>query len=238
MRFINQDDFCPIDTRIKILYLLFILSITSFASNSIVIGIYVIMFGKFYLYRKLKLLIFISFVNIIFWYLFTLFLIDPKSPGFDETDFFISMVVKATILGSVSLWFALTTTVYNLVAAIRKLNISQSLVLPFIIAVRFVPTLINEHKQIKESLIVRKLIKPNHFLNLLSFNTFSLLFFPMIIRSIKLSEELAAAGEARGIGRPGKQTFITPPAIKKHDLLFILLITLHIIEFYYLEIYA
>ncbi|MCR8746652.1 energy-coupling factor transporter transmembrane component T family protein [Romboutsia lituseburensis] len=89
----------------------------------------------------------------------------------------------------------------EIVAVIKKLKIPNYIGLPFIFMIRFFPTVKIEFKEVFESIRLRKLVSIKEPLKALEYT-----FIPVMIRSTRIAEELAAASESRGISSPGIHT--------------------------------
>lgn len=210
-----------IDTRIKLFYTVLMIIITTSANEATALGCFLITSGCLILFNRTKTLLLILIFNLAFWFLFRLLLIDTTQLGFSESEFFAGMVLKATAITAISLWFALSTSIYNMSAALEKMRVPPAITLPLLIAVRFLPTLYHEQQQIREAMYIRRIYTGwTDFLNK-PLIMLRYLLLPLLIRSIRMSEELAAAGEARGITRPAAKSYLDAPSIGRNDLIFL-----------------
>ncbi|UPA31782.1 energy-coupling factor transporter transmembrane protein EcfT [Terrisporobacter glycolicus] len=89
----------------------------------------------------------------------------------------------------------------EIVAVFKKLKIPNFIGLPFIFMIRFFPTVRIEFREVFESIRLRKLVSIKEPVKALEYT-----FVPVMIRSTRIAEELAAASESRGISRPGVHT--------------------------------
>lgn len=89
----------------------------------------------------------------------------------------------------------------EIVAVFKKLKVPNCIALPLIFMIRFFPTVKIEFREVFESIRLRGLISIKEPIRALEYT-----FVPIIIRSTRIAEELAAAAESRGISRPGLHT--------------------------------
>ena len=136
----------------------------------------------------------------------------------------IQIVSKLFIMTSTGILFASTTSPHDLVLALDRLRVPQMLTFPLTVAMRFVPTLLREVREIVDSLRLRGMET--------GFRTFLRhpglayrgIFIPLTIRSIAVSDELAAAAETRGFGSPARRTSLREERIRGADYVFLLIV--------------
>lgn len=109
-----------------------------------------------------------------------------------------------------------------LIAALFKLKLPKEIIIPIAVVLRFSPTIANEYKKISESMSLRGL-KLN-FWGVIK-NPIQILeatIIPLFMRSIKVSDELAAAATLRGIENPCKKSCYRDLTISKKDGIIVL----------------
>ncbi|RDY23481.1 energy-coupling factor transporter transmembrane protein EcfT [Romboutsia maritimum] len=89
----------------------------------------------------------------------------------------------------------------EIVSVLKKLKVPNCIGLPFIFMIRFFPTVKMEFKEVFESIRLRNIVSIKEPVKALEYT-----FVPVMIRSTRIAEELAAASESRGISRPGIHT--------------------------------
>ncbi|MBE6071864.1 MAG: energy-coupling factor transporter transmembrane protein EcfT [Clostridium butyricum] len=89
----------------------------------------------------------------------------------------------------------------EVVAVLKKIHTPDYFSLPFIFMLRFFPTVKSEFRDVFAALKLRKLLSIKHPLNSIEY-----IITPIIFRSSRISEELAASAECRGISNPGNHT--------------------------------
>jgi len=138
----------------------------------------------------------------------------------------IQIVSKLFVMSSAGILFALTTSPNDLLRLLDRLHVSKIFTFSLTIAMRFVPTLIKEVQEIVDSLKLRGL--ETKLQNLLRHPKifYRSIFIPLIVRSIAISDELAAAAETRGFGNPARRTNLHNTKPTRWDFIFFSAVTL------------
>ncbi|MHA2618438.1 energy-coupling factor transporter transmembrane component T family protein [Streptococcus agalactiae] len=105
----------------------------------------------------------------------------------------------------------------KLIAVFQKSSIPQSILLILVVIIRFVPTISGEIKTIKEAMKVRGFMGSKINVVLHPLRTMEYIVVPLIFRSIKVGDELAAAAIVRGIENPGKKQSYYETKLSKTD---------------------
>jgi energy-coupling factor transporter transmembrane protein EcfT len=98
------------------------------------------------------------------------------------------------------------------VAAFKKMHIPDSFALSVTFMLRFIPTVRSEFASVFSAMRLRKLLSWRHPLRSLEY-----ILVPIMIRSSKVADELAASAEARGITCPGNHTCRRDISFKRKD---------------------
>ncbi len=112
---------------------------------------------------------------------------------------------------------ALSTSPRELLINLKSARLPRFLYLPVLVMLRFVPTFINDLRQINESLKTR-----NIRITFISIVTHPLLtlrcsVIPLIFRALRASDELAIASEIKGVGHYRKTTSCKSYSFKAAD---------------------
>jgi energy-coupling factor transport system permease protein len=129
-------------------------------------------------------------------------------------------LLKCTNIFMLGTFLIKTTPVTEIICALETMKAPDQIVIPFAVAVRFIPSIREDFNCLKDSLRIR-----NIPVSLWSFlrhpiQTIEYMLVPILMRSYKISEELAASSMIRGLdsGKPktmlytikfGIQDFIT-----------------------------
>ncbi len=137
------------------------------------------------------------------------------------------------IIAGAGLFFAFTTSPLQLASALESLRIPGEVIFTLTVALRYIPVLALETAAIWDSLKLRvnlsgfrMLLKPSII--------YRGLIVPLIIRAVKISDEVAVAAESRGFD-PGKRQN-TPLQFKGRDLAFITLLAFFLSSIKLIEI--
>nr|WP_077538861.1 energy-coupling factor transporter transmembrane component T [Sedimentisphaera cyanobacteriorum] len=166
----------------------------------------------------MKLFLFTTVLAAIFWVIFmVIFQYALDKPMENPKAMFVGMVFRGTALATTGLWFAVTTKLRDMTIALEAWRIPNIIILPLTIAVRFIPTLLNESLVIHDSMRLRRLAHRKRDLftqpHLIGQSYISL----VTIRSLKMADELAAVAETRGLARPNQRQFLKPAKFRKND---------------------
>ncbi len=93
----------------------------------------------------------------------------------------------------------------KLIAVFQKSSLPQSVILILIVIFRFMPTISGEFRAIREAMKVRGFTVSFKRVLLHPLMTMEYAVVPLIFRSIKIGDELAAASIVRGIENPNKK---------------------------------
>ncbi|MDP3065583.1 MAG: energy-coupling factor transporter transmembrane component T [Methanobacteriaceae archaeon] len=129
------------------------------------------------------------------------------------------------IMITAGLLFAFTTSPNNLARALEKMYFPPPLSFTLTITLRYIPTLAREAESIRNALKLRGislsawdiLRKPSYF--------YRGMIIPLLIRTLKLSDEIAIAAESRGFNGGEGRSSLNTIKMGKNDLTFTLVMT-------------
>ena len=120
-----------------------------------------------------------------------------------------------------------STTVSELAAAMKRMHISDKIIVPLSVMLRFFPTVIEEARSISNAMRMRGVRfgggKPGKMLEYR--------LVPLLSCSIKIGEELSAAALVRGLGAPYKRTNISKIGFRVQDIFISLICLFAVIAF-------
>lgn len=120
-------------------------------------------------------------------------------------------------------YFITTTKISELIAAMERMHIPQSIIIPFAVMIRFFPTVGEENSSISMAMRMRGVrIGGGNAVSMLEYR-----FVPMLMTTVKIGEELSAAALTRGLGAPVKRTNMCRVGFRVVDsILVIIMITI------------
>lgn len=118
----------------------------------------------------------------------------------------------------------------EVVAVFKKIHAPEGIALPITFMLRFFPTIRSEFADVFASLRLRGILSWKHPLD-----TAEHLITPVIFRSSRIAEELAASAESRGITNPGIHTCRRKIEFRKRDLVMVMIAAVITITYFVLE---
>ena len=118
----------------------------------------------------------------------------------------------------------------EVVAVFKKIHAPSGIALPITFTLRFFPTIRSEFADVFSSLRLRKLLSWKHPLDAMEY-----IVRPVIFRSSRIAEELAASAESRGISNPGEHTCRRKLLFRKQDWLMCVIAVAITVMYFVLE---
>ena len=115
------------------------------------------------------------------------------------------MMLAAVITGSYAFT---TTTMGEFVSTLRYMQLSEKIIVPFVVMVRFFPTIIDDYTQIRRALAFRGINLSNPLKHI------EYVLIPLLMNANKVAEDLAVSAVTKGINCPGRHTSMA--ALKMH----------------------
>lgn len=111
-----------------------------------------------------------------------------------------------------------TTKIGDLIAALYAFHLPRAVVIPLAVGMRFFPTFMEECRSVRDATRLQGLSPSVKGLVTNPLDLVEALVIPLMLRSAKIAEELAAAAVARGIERPGRRSSFNPLLLKVSDV--------------------
>lgn len=103
-----------------------------------------------------------------------------------------------------SYWLLFTTTAGELIAALQRARVPQSVTIPLAVMFRFFPTVVSEVRQINDAMRMRGV----HMGGGKASEMFEYRVVPMVTNSVKIADELSQTALTRGLGAAPTRTSI------------------------------
>ena len=112
-----------------------------------------------------------------------------------------------------------TTSVSEMLEALNRMKVPRSIGIPFSVLLRFVPTIKIELKALKENMKIRGIVTSRFFPLLHPIKYIEYTLVPLLMRMIKISDELSASALIRGLDSDEKRVTLTELQFRKTDLM-------------------
>ncbi len=159
-------------------------------------------------------------IRLAFLYYFLVFLEVVALPYVDKGIFenllsFIAVGVRMILPCIYTGLYAFTTTsVSELVCAMRKMHIPETIIIPCMVVIRFFPTAKEDYQNIKNAMALRGIdCSLRH-----PFRSLEYMIIPLLMNSNNVTQDLSIAAITKGIGIQGKHTCRKEIHFSFHDL--------------------
>lgn len=114
-----------------------------------------------------------------------------------------------------------TTTPGELISALRKMRIPESIIITTAVVIRFFPTVMEDYRQIRSAMALRGIsVGLRHPARSLEY-----VLIPLLMNENTVAQDLSVAALTKGIGIKGKHTCLTENRIRIYDCFYMLLCT-------------
>ena len=114
-------------------------------------------------------------------------------------------ILKMIPIITLARWVLKSTYMDELTVALERAGMPLTVIIPFVVMFRYIPTLGIEYKMIRNTMKIRGV--NDTFLKVIMhpFTTVEYILVPLLMRCLKVSDELAASGTTRGMERENKR---------------------------------
>ena len=131
-------------------------------------------------------------------------MIETKYPISIPSPLLLSMIYKL-LLPAMPAYLLAKIPSGKLTASLRKMPIPTRIMLVLIVMLRFAPTVLHEFGEVREAMKIRGFLKSVGNVLRHPMDTLEYAIVPMVFRSLKIADELAASAIVRGIESPYKK---------------------------------
>ena len=145
-------------------------------------------------------------------------------------------VILEVMLGLLmGLWILRTTYMDDLLVALQRMRLPQAVTIPLVVMFRYIPTLRIEYRQIRSTMDIRGISdtwwkRVSHPLA-----TIEYILIPLLMRCLKVTDELAASGTTRGLELECKRYALRPIRFSWPEILVSLLGVLFLAALLFLD---
>lgn len=163
-------------------------------------------------------------------------------------DFFIIPYAEGVVLNVISLFsvgirmmlpciisgaYAFSaTTVGEMVCALRKLKIPETIIVPCVTVIRFFPTIAEDYRQIRNALVFRGIAAGKAALLCHPVQSLEYILMPLLMNSNNVAQDLSIAAMTKGISLPGQHTSMIELKMTGKDWFCMLICTLPFILYF------
>lgn len=114
-------------------------------------------------------------------------------------------LLKLIPIAMVGTWILRTTYMDDLMVSLQRMKLPQSVTIPLVVMFRYIPTLRIEYRMIRNTMSIRELCDTFWKRILHPIATMEYILIPLLMRCLKVTDELAASGTTRGLELEGKR---------------------------------
>ena len=138
------------------------------------------------------------------------------------------MILPCIIAGTYAF---MTTTVSEFICALRKIHVSECVIIPYMVIIRFFPTIKEDYSQIRNTMAFRGIGVGKFSLITQPMKTLEYIIIPLLMNGNNVSQDLSIAALTKGIGVKGNHTCVEQIKVKAIDYIYILICILPLILF-------
>lgn len=222
---LKQDSRFNLDPRTKLLLLLIINIVIFHKYDSYILPVIVICLisSLFIFNEKIKLAV----LSILVYLIFTLLVlyVIPYIGGIFVYLFGIFLITfhKLIPVFLMGMYFILTTSVSEFVAAMERMHMPREIIIPLSVVFRFFPTIFEEGSSIVDAMKMSGLGLSLHNLLTRPLQMLEYFFIPLVMSVVKIGDELSAAVLTRSMDNPSQRTNICEIGLHGLDYAYIIL---------------
>lgn len=119
-------------------------------------------------------------------------------------------VLKLIPIVMMGLWILRTTYMDDLMVALQRMRLPQAVTIPLVVMFRYIPTLRIEYRQIRSTMDIRGISDTVWKRVCHPLATIEDILIPLLMRCLKVTDELAASGTTRGLELECKRYALRP----------------------------
>ena len=127
------------------------------------------------------------------------------------------MAQKFVVLSLLGISLSKLASMQDLLAALQAMGAPQAVLIPCMVVLRFFPTIRRDASHLMESLRTRRVLAGRGYALRHPALVCELLVVPLLMRSVRVSDELAASALVRGLGGETRPTMLHPLSFGARD---------------------
>lgn len=213
-----MNDVITIDPRIKLTLLPVIGFVSFFISDTMLLFIPLSFSFLLYLYSGMHKM---ACAFLVFFLLLSG--LESRMAGLSDYSFafagymMIYFLSRMTLIAMVGAYMTRTTKISEIIEALTRMKVPRSISIPFSVLLRFAPTMRYEMKALRENMKMRGVIKRESFMLLHPMKYVEYMLVPLLMRMIRVSDELSASALIRGLDSEARRVTIVELRFKARD---------------------
>lgn len=131
-------------------------------------------------------------------------------------------VQKILPIAMVGRWTLQTSHMDDVMVALQRMKMPQSVIIPLLVVFRYIPTIRVEYRMIRDTMRIRGICDTWGKRLLHPVATLEYILIPLLTRCLKVTEELAASGATRGLERDVRRYSLNDVRITMMDIVVML----------------
>jgi energy-coupling factor transport system permease protein len=149
-------------------------------------------------------------------------------------SFFIFIIIRFIPLSMMGMWFG-SVRVSDLITALYNSNIPRSIVIPFAVMLRFIPTVRYEAQYIMDTMKMRDIEFTIKNILLHPLTSLEYIMVPLLLRTVKIADDIASSALTRGIDFPSQRSSLREIKLTTTDIAVTIGFCILIFDILYLE---
>ena len=209
-----------IDPRIKLTLLPIIGFVSFFISDTILLFVILSFSFLLYIYSRIykKAFYFLAFFSLLLGLEYGMVKISDYDLVF-ALYMMIFFLSRMTLIAMFGAYITRTTKISEMIEALNRMKVPRSISIPFSVLLRFAPTMGYELKALRENMRIRGVIKNKFFVLRNTIKYAACMLVPLLMRMIKVSDELSASALIRGLDSGDNRVTIVELRFKVMDLI-------------------
>lgn len=126
-------------------------------------------------------------------------------------------ILKLTPIMMTGIWVLRTTCMDDLMVSLQRMHLPQAVTIPLVVMFRYIPTLRIEYRMIRNTMDIRGISDTLWKRLLRPVATIEYILIPLLMRCLKVTDELAASGTTRGLELEEKRYALNPVAFSGRE---------------------
>ena len=119
-------------------------------------------------------------------------------------------ILKLVPIAMMGIWILRTTHMDDLMVALQRMRLPQAVTIPLVVMFRYIPTLRIEYRMIRNTMDIRGISDTVWKQITHPLSTIEYILIPLLMRCLKVTDELAASGTTRGLELEERRYALNP----------------------------